>query len=931
MACPDVDTITALFEGALTAADASRVATHADGCDGCRSMLAELAQMASGIEETAPHTEISIDPPRAPSAGERIGRYVALKVLGSGSMGVVVAAHDPDVDRKVAIKLLRQGSERLRDQAQARLLREAQAIGRVSHPNVIAVYDVGVHQDGVYVAMELVDGGTLAEWLAGEARSTHEILRVFREAGQGLAAAHSAGIVHRDFKPDNVLMANDGRVKVADFGLARATASPPHSSAEAAFTQLRVPLATTQTGSVMGTPAYMAPEQRRGEADAKSDQFSFCVAAYEGLFGERPSALESGQRPAARARARRLRPRVPSRALEAILRGLDIDPVRRHESMVALVQALGPTTWLGPRTVVLGAVAIALAGVGTAAAAVHARRPPLCSGAERQLAGAWDATREREVREAFTRSGQPYAAFAAQRVTTILDAYASRWTAEYTGACQATRVRAEQSEAILDLRMRCLDRQRAQLERLSGILSTADAKVIERAVPAAYELPSVADCSISRVSELDPPADAALEADVAQSATLARFARYNEAERAASADLSRARAEHAPLLESESLTTLATVASERDDVDRALSLDFDALTAAQRAGADGRSVAVLVQLVTDLGRDRADEAERWLRLADAILERSGGEAALHVDVGIARGNVNLRAGKLREAVTQYRSALEGGDGAAGSPIHRAMALNNMGVALADLDDQEGAEDAEAKAEAIWERELGPDHPRIALVLNNRAIAALNRGSYEAARAFAERSLAISTEQQSATAQAAIAASTLGHALACLGRYDESRGALLKALALADSDAGIPRKRLARIHMNLGQLDRLERKYDDAISAYEQALQLIREAVGEGDPSSTDALVGLGRVYLEQGLTDNALPLLEQGLAIREKQTTPPELAEARLALAQALMRSGHDRERAKALALQGRNYFGEHPSRQGEVRELLAALRPRQP
>ena len=241
--------------------------------------------------------------------GANVGRYLILGLVGRGGMGEVYAAFDPRLDRKIALKLLREtrGPETSAQAAQERLLREAQAIARLSHPNVVVVHDVGAIDDEthgvrVYLAMEFIEGQTLASWLAAAPRSWREICGVFAAAGKGLLAAHEAGLVHRDFKPQNVMVGRDGAVRVTDFGLARDTSDV----AEAETTTLDLvhsetrpttdTIALTGTGVLLGTPLYMAPEQFLARpTDARTDQFSFCVALYEALYGERPFPSDSLQ------------------------------------------------------------------------------------------------------------------------------------------------------------------------------------------------------------------------------------------------------------------------------------------------------------------------------------------------------------------------------------------------------------------------------------------------------------------------------------------------------------------------------------------------------------------------------------------------------------------------------------------------------------
>jgi serine/threonine protein kinase len=360
-ACVDDNTLGELVEGRLSADRRAAVDEHLARCAECRRIAA--VAMSSGLSGVR-------NSERALPAGARVGRYVVGERVGAGAMGTVYAAHDPDLDRQVALKVMRRrsGGEELR----ARLLREGQAMARLTHPGVITVYDVGTVGDQLFVAMELVTGGTLRHWTARRSRDWREVLDVFRRAGAGLACAHAAGLVHRDFKPDNVLVGDDGRVRVTDFGLARATrdesgdAAPPDAAADPLEATL------TRTGSLVGTPAYMAPEQLRGAAvDARADVFSFCVSLYEALYGDRPFAgttlvalrdsIERGAvRPAPRGSG------VPRRLRRALLVGLRADPGDRYASMDTLLRALDEAVPARRTRTALVAVA-ALASVAAAA------------------------------------------------------------------------------------------------------------------------------------------------------------------------------------------------------------------------------------------------------------------------------------------------------------------------------------------------------------------------------------------------------------------------------------------------------------------------------------------------------------------------------------------------------------------------------------
>jgi formylglycine-generating enzyme required for sulfatase activity len=329
------------------------------------------------------------------TAGARVGRYLILGRVGSGAMGVVYGAYDPELDRRIALKLLN-GEARGHDlAARARLLREAKAMARVEHPNVIAVHDVGVFEERVFLAMEFLAGGTLREWLEDGPRGWREVLAAFLDAGRGLAAAHAAGLVHRDFKPENVLLDKDGRPRVVDFGLAREAAPPddgkPVASVASYVTAVPAlaaanPLETlTRTGAVMGTPAYMAPEQFLGEpTDARTDQFSFCVALHEALYGERPFAGDSVLSLLRNVMDGTLQPLAAERDVPAwirrvLARGLAAERSERWPSMAALIAALEDDPRVRQRRRVLSSVALvtALAGVLGVTHAVRQRHEQL--------------------------------------------------------------------------------------------------------------------------------------------------------------------------------------------------------------------------------------------------------------------------------------------------------------------------------------------------------------------------------------------------------------------------------------------------------------------------------------------------------------------------------------------------------------------------
>jgi eukaryotic-like serine/threonine-protein kinase len=284
--------------------------------------------------------------------GAQLGRYEFLRLLGRGGMGLVVAAHDSELDRQVAIKLVAGDDE----QARRRLMREAQAMARLSHPNVVAVHDVIHFGDRAGIVMELIDGDDLATWLEAAPRSWRAIVAAFVQAARGLAAAHAAGLVHRDFKPSNALIDRTGVVRVSDFGLARAIREPPEASElDAALRGCPLDQTLTRTGALMGTPAYMAPEQHNGEPiDPRADQWALACSLYSALYGHRPFAGTSYEELSSAVTNGALRPEstdppVPLAIRAAIRRALARHPADRFTTMHELIAALSAASHAGSR------------------------------------------------------------------------------------------------------------------------------------------------------------------------------------------------------------------------------------------------------------------------------------------------------------------------------------------------------------------------------------------------------------------------------------------------------------------------------------------------------------------------------------------------------------------------------------------------------
>jgi serine/threonine protein kinase len=390
--CLDDNLASEFVSGSLPKLAITKVEKHLAGCRDCRMLVATLAADTNDSQaETREHDKAPASSSSAPNlgaakvyaVGDRVGRYLVLSTLGAGGMGVVVSAYDPQLDRKVALKLLRGNLGVTTKEARARLRREAQAIAQLNHPNVVNVYDVGTTDDNdLYIAMEFVEGDTVTRWLKAWPRTWRDKLEIFLQAARGLYAAHSVGLLHRDFKPDNVLVGGDGRVRVTDFGLARSLLGLDGGDEAARSVSQVTALQTelTATGTVLGTPRYMPPEQLVGpDIDARSDQFSFCVALYEALYGGHPLPGQTAVGMLERAE-RALPPPattdVPPWVGKVVARGLERERNKRYPTMAELMSELVPTP-VRSRARLVGVVAGALIVVGgsTAAALEWGRAP----------------------------------------------------------------------------------------------------------------------------------------------------------------------------------------------------------------------------------------------------------------------------------------------------------------------------------------------------------------------------------------------------------------------------------------------------------------------------------------------------------------------------------------------------------------------------
>jgi tetratricopeptide (TPR) repeat protein len=817
--------------------------------------------------------------------GDTVGRYRVRELLGEGGMGVVFAAHDPRLGREVALKVIR--ADAGRSSYRQRVVREAQALARLSHPNVVPVFDTGVEPGVVWVAMQRVRGPTLAQWIA-EHRPWSAILDAFVQAGRGLVAAHQAGLVHRDFKPGNAMFDADGRVVVLDFGLAWAPGpSTVHSGGagrDDATDRVRghspasgrdpLGITITAAGSVVGTVPYMAPEQHEWrEIDARSDQYAFCVSLYEALFGVRPFA---GDVHAAAAAKRRGPPvpsttalaEIPARLWRAIERGLQPDPDRRWPTLSALLTELvairrGRKRWPW-----------AIAGAGAAASLAIAassfadeRRPCAATVA---LDSAWNDVRRDRLESAFATLGAAKDA-SWPRLRDRVDALATQWRAQADTACAAMGKAAPSSDEL------CLQRAAESLDEALTVLESPDPTRAARAVRLIEGLAERNDCA------RDAAIPSALSDEMRR-----RFERGRALMIAGALDEAR---DHATAMLADAQASGDTVAiawalllrggAQLDGAgprDAAKADLEDAMWTATSVGDDVAMTTASIKLAhwCALGYDAAC-AQPWLRSAEAGLGRLGDAgAAIERELDLARGDVALRNGARDEARAHYGRALaavredQGDHG-----LFETVVVEAIGIAHAQAGEHEDALRRFAEVDALQAKRLGRGDTARSSTLQLTAGSLYALGRYAEARSAQEQAIANLDAAFGEDHPHAIRAR--GNLVLLLVESGETEDALAlaeevvaqkrRAFGPTDVQVAIGLYNEGTVHTALGDHARAAQRYDESLALWEASQ-------GESHVDLVHPLLGRANAAAETGDGARALATAQRALAICEKQREP---------------------------------------------------------
>ncbi len=769
--------------------------------------------------------------------GDQLGRYVIVKRLGEGGMGVVYAAYDPKLDRKVAIKLLHGGRNAATDtQARARLRREAQALARLSAPCVVGIHDVGTWKRQVWIAMEFVDGVTLTDWMQ-TTRTFAEVREILLQAGKGLVVAHAAGLAHRDFKPDNVMIGKDGRVRVMDFGLARSTNQADdeenESDEESKPSDTSPPLdqSMTHAGAIIGTPVYMAPEQITGnKAGVAADQFSFCVVLWECLFGARPfagtdlvslaaSIGESAPGPIPSDHS------APPHVVDLLLKGLAKKPTARWPDMQTLLAELERDPVRQRRRRIAFAVAASvLVGGGALAGQVLLGASPSdpCADAATRGSEVWNRDKAQHLREVFSAVG-PFGADTATQVIARFDSWRDDWEQASVRACK-TAQSGKESASLIDSRSFCLDRRLAQMESLREVLDEADQSVVSKATRAAHDLLGSEDCFDSKLllAEVPPPAARelrqqvdGLEERLDRVLALRKVSRFEEALKELEALMAEIKATPYPPLQAEAIGmrgTLRLALSKEGALEDLKKSYWIAYESGLRVFAATVAIEVLRAYHALDQHEEGLEWEPQARAAVALLGNPPAKLA-NLERGISALYGKAAPEKALHHAQRAVSTIESYDEA--SHFAKGDAFANMGsIMFRQGKFTEALEWQQRSLEELRASGTPESSPIWVPILANLAATQLSAKDLVSAEASIRRAVAVGEGAFGPEAASlAIPLNTLASLLGMQKKYEDSALVFKRTLDIRESHLGFSHSFTVATLDNLGMVYRLQERVD----------------------------------------------------------------------------------------------------------------------
>ncbi len=888
--------------------------------------------------------------------GEIVGRYVVLSYLGHGGMSVVYAAYDPELDRKVALKLLKAQHDG------PRLQREAQALAQLSHPNVVPIYDVGVHERRVWLAMEFIAGRTLTDWLGAQRRQWHEILSVFIGAGRGLYHAHLAGLIHRDFKPDNVMLTVGGDPKVTDFGLAHAE-RPVRSDLPTVLAELRgtQALATplTQAGALLGTPRYMAPEQWKGEVtDARTDQFSFCVSLWSALYGEMPfpgttiPALALAVTLGSITGVRKHRD-VPSWLCDVLLRGLQVERSARYPAMKDLLLALelGHSRALRRRIQVgvLAAAVVAAASVGLYSYR-HAQHVTACERTGDEAFALWNPEQRSALQSALVAGNPRVGDSVYAKIAPRIDQWAQLWSTARTRACLAAEVEGSWSGDLYVRATTCLEERRAEMQGLLAAFSGAPAERALDAIRAFHVIqnqPGLCTDTGFLADRPAPPEDPDEYAEVKRlRGELMHIKGLVIAGDAAVTPslaldlLSAAEKTGYGPLQIEARSLLGRLQFDALEYEQAEANLIRAYADAGAISADELAAAAAVSLVWAVGNvcmfqackpddapARLHEAVLWSHSARMFLRRIG-PAGKPYEVSLLQtmGLIYAQSGAHDQAQASYERALEiVAEAFEGDHPHTANILTDLALLYMHRGELTLARGTGERALEIQERMLGAEHPDVAMASTNLALVQSMLGDHEAALRLHRRAL---TVQENALGpedhRIVMTLMNLANECSVTGRYAESRMLYGRALALQETDPGAAPGDVAGLLSSFAAVQQRSGMFAEARVLLDRALAILEQTSGANHPDVAIALMGIANGHFAAGRPQDAVGVLERAASIVDDHEDRQSRFDVYFALARALIATEGGRDRAMAAANTALDEYHQGGLRSSEIEMWLA-------
>jgi len=876
--------------GQIPAGQRDSIEDHVDECGACRELLAALIRSRPSDD-------------RRGWEGRQVGRYIVRERIGRGGMGEVFRADDRELGRAIALKRLDPGFDR------ELLLREARAAAQLSHPNVVTVHEVGEADGAPFLAMELVDGTTLTRWLRDEPRTWRQIANVLAQAARGLAAAHARGLVHRDFKPDNVLVDNTGRARVVDFGLARvaqpgARGESHREALHASATAATMLAGGTPHTALAGTPAYLAPELLDGAApDPRSDQYAFGVAAFEALYGEHPFAgatAEAMWTAMAAGEIKQIKGNVPAWLDRHIRRALAVEPAERWDSVEAIAAAIdrGPK-----RRWPYAAGAFVVANIALAAFVI---RPAHDSCDSRLVDRVW-TSEARVLASLRLRTVAPAEGETIASALRLVDDWSSAWRLGAEAACRG-------EPAVRAAQLGCLDHDLVELRAQLAVWQTPDPGTVDHAVQAVAGLPHPDECTLHPPPVTHAPTQ--LVDQIAKINAFEREGRPRDAQPLVESVLAQASVSRDQATLAAALAATGKVERELGQRDRAREHDASAARLAAESGDDALTLAAIVEEAQNaIDSGHPSDALGMCDAADAVAARAhlaGGDR-----IAVTRADALRKGGRGPEAIAVYREViatlLPRATRDRRARLDLAAAYGAVGSVYGDQFKFAEAREMLAKCLAIEEPELGPDHPDVARTLHDLANQEIGLDDAGSARAHYEQARVIFAARYGEISEL-VAGADLG--LGSVARFErrmaDARSYYGRASMTLHQVLPADHPSFAIVEENLAWCDRDEDK-DAPAAEHLRAAIAIREKHGEVGMGLADDHIELGTVLWDLEKDDEARPHVERGLALHDQLgTTPAGRVNGWLVLSELEVDAGH-RARAIELVKQILTALGDDP------------------